>query len=307
MSPVRANAWGGSGGTSISNLDIKNNIFYNNGNSNKVYLASGVNTSGYSNSGNLTTAPPFTSSTNFHLTAGLAGIFIVSGITDKDGNPVANPPGIGAYGSGFATAAPVLPVYQNSVIENASPAILVMNYNLSLASIAPPPSAFTVLVNSAVRGVSSVAISGAKVQLTLASPVIKGDAVKVTYTRPASNQLQVAAGGQAANLTAQTTVNNVTTVAPVATTSQLTLLIFPNPLHRILNAVITYATPLTGDQANALQVFRIFDISGRMLVEKLFNKGTVSIRMPVNLRPGIYVAQLLISGLEMATQKIIVY
>jgi hypothetical protein len=44
-----------------------------------------------------------------------------------------------------------------------------------------------------------------------------------------------------------------------------------------------------------------------MLVEKLFNKGTANIRMPVNLRPGIYVVQLLISGLEMASQKIIVY
>ncbi len=307
ISPVRANPWGGSGGTTISNLEVKNNIFYNNGNSNNVYIASGVTTSSYTNSGNLTTAPPFASTTNFHLTAGITGIFIVSGITDKDGKPVANPPTIGAYESGSAIAAPTIPVFQNSVIQDASPTLLVMNYNLTLANIAPPPSAFTVLVNSVVRGVSTVAISDTKVQLSLASPVIKGDAVKVTYTIPASNQLQAAAGGQAATLTAQSTVNNVTTVAPVAAASPVVLLIYPNPLHRILNAAITYTVPLTGDQANSLEIFRIFDISGRMLIEKLFNKGTANIRMPVNLRPGIYVVQLLISGLEMASQKIIVY
>jgi uncharacterized repeat protein (TIGR02059 family) len=307
MSPVRANAWGGSGGTSISNLDIKNNIFYNNGNSNNVYIASGVTTSSYTNSGNLITAPGFVSSTNLHLTAGKTGVFITSGLTDKDGNAVANPPAIGAFESGSASLAVAVPVYQTSVIENSSPSLLILNYSQTLANIAPPPTAFTVLVNSVTRGVSSVAVSGTKVQLSLASPVNKGDAVKVTYTVPATNPLQIASGEKVAALTTQTAVNNVTTVAPVAVASQVVLTINPNPLHRILNAVITYTSPLTGDQVNALQIFRIFDVSGRLLIEKLLIKSTTSIRMPVNLRPGVYVAQLLISGLEMATQKIIVY
>ena len=65
------------------------------------------------------------------------------------------------------------------------------------------------MVNSSARSVSAVAISGTKVLLTLASPVVYGDAVTVAYTKPSTNPLQTAAGGQAASLTAQNVTNNV--------------------------------------------------------------------------------------------------
>ena len=60
-------------------------------------------------------------------------------------------------------------------IENATPSRLEMTYNLTLANIVPAASAFSVMVNSSARTVSSVAISGTKVLLTLASPVVYGD------------------------------------------------------------------------------------------------------------------------------------
>ena len=72
----------------------------------------------------------------------------------------------------------------SSVIENATPALLEMTYSITLANIVPVSSAFSVRVNSAARTVTAVAISGTKVQLTLASPVVYGDVVTVSYTKP---------------------------------------------------------------------------------------------------------------------------
>jgi len=109
--------------------------------------------------------------------------------------------------------AAVIPVYVSSVIENASPSILTLTYNISLASIVPAASAFSVRVNTTARTVSSVAVSGTKVTLTLSSPVVYGDVITVAYAKPATNPLQTSAGGQAASFSAQTVTNNRT--APV--------------------------------------------------------------------------------------------
>jgi hypothetical protein len=84
-----------------------------------------------------------------------------------------------------------------------------MNYDLSLANILPAVSAFSVRVNSVVRTVNAVSISGTVVMLTLASPVVYGDVVTVGYTKPSTNPLQTASGGQAATISAQSVTNNV--------------------------------------------------------------------------------------------------
>ena len=247
----QAAVWGsGAAGQTINGLAIDHNNFFGNGNSNNVQFVSGLSPSNYTFDTPLKSDPLFVSQSDFHLQTGspaiAKGIKIAGLTTDYTGGTLNDPPSMGAFESGFALAAPAIPVYQNSVIENASPAVLVMTYNLTLANIAPPASAFTVLVNSAARAVSSVAISGTKVQLTLTSPVIKGDVVKITYTQPSSSQLQIAAGGQAASITAQTAINNVTVgVTPVSTNSNVVMKVSPNPVHRILNALFTYNTPLT--------------------------------------------------------------
>ena len=72
-----------------------------------------------------------------------------------------------------------------------------MTYNLSLANMVPTSSAFTVMVNSVARTVNSVSISGTKVTLTLAGPVVSGNTITVAYTKPATNPLQTTSGGQA--------------------------------------------------------------------------------------------------------------
>ena len=109
--------------------------------------------------------------------------------------------------------APPQPALVSVAVENASPSAMVLTYNMSLASIVPAASAFAVKVNSTARTVSSVAVSGTKVTLTLANPVVYGDAVTIAYTKPSTNPLQTAAGGQAESFPAKTVTNNLT--APV--------------------------------------------------------------------------------------------
>lgn len=86
-----------------------------------------------------------------------------------------------------------------------------MTYSLTLAeNSVPNVSAFTVIVNSVPRSISSVSISGNKVILTLSSVVAPGEAVTVAYTQPETNPLQTADGLKAASLAAQSVTNNVT-------------------------------------------------------------------------------------------------
>ncbi|MBN1183554.1 MAG: DUF4990 domain-containing protein, partial [Bacteroidales bacterium] len=114
-------------------------------------------------------------------------------------------PDMGAFETGSATVSPPpVPAYVSSAIENASPSVIEITFNLTLASIVPSTSCFSVRVNSSARSVSSVAVSGTRVRLTLSSPVAYGDAVTVAYTAPSSNPLQTPAGGKAESFSART-------------------------------------------------------------------------------------------------------
>jgi uncharacterized repeat protein (TIGR02059 family) len=117
---------------------------------------------------------------------------------------------------------PPIPVYVSSVVENATPTLLEMIYSLTLANIVPATSAFTVQVNSVGRTINTVVISGTKVLLTLSSPVVYGDIVTVAYTKPATNPLQTATGGQAVTISGQTVTNNTLCNAPSANTNVAT-------------------------------------------------------------------------------------
>lgn len=130
-------------------------------------------------------------------------------------------PDLGWFESSSGTNPPtqIIPEYQYSVIDNNAPNKLVITYNLTLANIIPAPSSFTVKVNSTVRNVTSVTISGTNVTLTLSSPVVHGDVVTVSYTKPLSYPIQTTSGGQAASMTAQSVINNVAAVIPVYVSS----------------------------------------------------------------------------------------
>ena len=216
-------------------------------------------------------------------------------------------PDLGAFELANGTASVPVPVFTSATVENTSPSVLVMNYNLSLASTVPAVSTFGVTVNSSSRAVKSIAVSGTKVMLTLASPVIKGDVVKVAYTKPAANPLQTSAGGLAANLSAQLAVNKVVDApkSPATTTAHLT--IYPNPVHEIINLRLKYDGTSSGQNENSQQTIRIFDTSGRLYFEKLVNAIATDIQIPVNFKSGIYIVQIFSGTLMIASQKIIVY
>ena len=107
----------------------------------------------------------------------------------------------------------VIPVYVSSAVENVTPALLSITYNTTLANIVPAASSFTVKVNSVVRTVNSVTVSGTNVQLTLATPVVFGDVISIDYTKPATNPLQTSSGGQAASFFGQSVTNRVASPA----------------------------------------------------------------------------------------------
>ena len=69
---------------------------------------------------------------------------------------------------------PTVPAFSGAAVENAAPSVIVVTFNLDLASIIPAVSAFSVTVNTAAITVSSVSVSGTTVSLTLSSPVYMG-------------------------------------------------------------------------------------------------------------------------------------
>ena len=83
------------------------------------------------------------------------------------------------------TTAPVI----TSMTVNA--AALVIQYSETLdSSSVPATAAFAIMVNGSARGVSTVAISGSSVTLTLASAVISTDTVIASYSQPLTNKIR---------------------------------------------------------------------------------------------------------------------
>ena len=147
-------------------------------------------------------------------------------------------------------APPASPVYSGSIIGNSTPSVLEMTYNLTLANVVPAVSAFRVTVNSSARTINSVTISGTKVLLTLSSPVVKGDIITVSYTKPTSNPLQTAAGGQAASLSAQPVTNSVIAIpVPIYVSSSV-----ENATPSKINIVFSLSLANISPQATAFAV-----------------------------------------------------
>jgi len=113
------------------------------------------------------------------------------------------------------SASSASPAYGSSAIENATPNILTMTYNMSLANIAPASSAFSVKVNTVSRTVNAVLSSGTTIKLTLSSAIKNGESVTVAYTKPSLNPIQTPSGGQAATISAQTVTNKVSTTPAI--------------------------------------------------------------------------------------------
>jgi hypothetical protein len=143
--------------------------------------------------------------TFLHLTSGSD---LVDAGTDVGQSFSGRAPDLGAFELQTTPNTPV-PVYISSVVENATPTLLEMTYDLTLNSlIVPGPSAFNVLVNTVKRNVNIVTVTGTKVQLALASDVKFGDIITVSYTKPSTNPLQSSTGREAESISLKPVTNN---------------------------------------------------------------------------------------------------
>jgi hypothetical protein len=214
------------------------------------------------------------------------------------------------YAATGSVVPPVIPSYTGSVIQNATPAMLEMNFSTSLANIIPTLQSFKVEVNSVSRTVGKVEIIGSRVVLTLDSPVKYNDIVAVAYTKPATNPLQSVTGGAVESINANTATNNLA-APPVVVNSpvSITMSISPNNVHKTISIILSYSNPLTAEQALAIspQIIRISDVAGKLFVEQSVDTGATIVQFPINLQSGIYDVSLTANGTELATQKIRVY
>jgi uncharacterized repeat protein (TIGR02059 family) len=234
--------------SNFSGVSIQKNLHYNNS-SNSITYGSGT-PSGTIN--NLTPANPmFVSATDFHLQTASPAInsgvvvSLPSGSVDYEHKTIGNPPEIGAYENGTSVPAPVAPLFQSAAIQNTTPLLLELTYDIALSTTAvPAASAFTILVNSVARTVSTVAIVGSKIQLTLASPIVSANTVTVTYTKPAANPIQTAAGGQAITITNKPVTNNVSAVNPGLVSSSVENAT-PSLLEMTFNMNLASIVPVT--------------------------------------------------------------
>ena len=196
---------------------------------------------------------------------------------------------------------PVIPVYVNSSIENATPEVVEMSYDVTLANTIPAITASTVQVNGVNKNVSSVAISGNKFQLTLASAVVYGDKVTVSYNKPVSNCLQTISGGVAASITSQPVTNKCLGIVTSGSgnTKGRKINIYPNPAHDFVNISVE-------DPTLATQIIKIIDLSGKIVYKYALEQDTKNVQIPIDLKTGMYIVILESGKLIQYTQKLII-
>ena len=146
-----------------------------------------------------------------------------------------------------------VPVYTSAAVENSTPSVIDVTYGLTLANIVPATSSFNIQVNSVARNVTSVSISGNNIHLTLASAIIFGDIITLSYTKPASNPLQTTSGGQAASISAKSVTNNCLAALPVYTSATV-----ENSTPSVID--VTYSLTL----ANIVPATSVFQYSGEL-------------------------------------------
>lgn len=156
------------------------------------------------------------------------------------GLPCTNAPDLGAFETTGGT--PSNPVFVSAAVENTTPSVLDMTYNMTLANVVPTASAFTVIVNSVTKSVSSVSISGTKVKLTLTGSLVNGDVLTVAYIKPSNNPIQTSSGGQAITITARSVTNNVSAANPVYLSSSIANTT-PDMIEMNYNTTLANITP----------------------------------------------------------------
>jgi hypothetical protein len=160
---------------------------------------------------------------------------------------------------------------------------------LDLANSSISTDAFTANVNGNSTPVNSVSISGNTVTLTLPSKVYSNDNVTITYNKPVADPLQTISGGIATAFTDRA-VNNKSNIKGEIT-------IYPNPASDYIN--ITHLEPSQG-----VRSVRILDYTGKLCLETALEPDNNNI--PINLKEGVYIVQIVTGNIIKYAQKLIV-
>lgn len=192
------------------------------------------------------------------------------------------------------------PVFVSSATEDKSADKIGITYDVKLTSALPATSAFVAKVNGQAKSVKSVVISENKVILTLPVTLKSTDTITVSYSKPTTNPLQSTVGGIAESFSDKSVTNNVAAVAaeePVINDGKIT--IFPNPAAEF----VTIAN-FNSSVDNA--ILRLYDFSGKLCQEIKLGDKPKNQKIPIDLKSGFYIAQLLIGTKVQYTQKLIV-
>jgi hypothetical protein len=205
-----------------------------------------------------------------------------------------------------AVSTAAIPTISLAEVNNATPAIVEITYNTTLAPVVPSVASFAINVNSVPAAISKVEISGARVLLTLGTPLKSGDIVTAGYTKHVISPLQSSSGGVADSFSERAVTNKViqTTVPGIT----MTMTISPNYVHKTLNVKLQYSS-LAQELAAAItpEVLRIYDMTDNLFLDIPLTTGTPGIKIPVNLKPGLYIVKIYGNGAEMTSAKIVIY
>lgn len=81
--------------------------------------------------------------------------------------------------------------------------------------------------------------------------------------------------------------------------NQNNISIYPNPVSDFINILIL-------EPPSEMQVLRIFDFSGALRYQTQLEAGVNNIKISINLKPGVYIAEVILGSLLMFTQTMIV-
>ena len=193
----------------------------------------------------------------------------------------------------------VIPLYVSSVILNSTPNMLRISFDQQLAKIIPPVYAFTVLVNNVENPVTRVTISTNTVILTLKNPVTYGDSVTVEYIKPENNPVQTPSGGTALTFPALTVTNALLKSPKHVDNKSGSISIYPNPASDYVNVQIMETTIEP-------QMIRFYDFSGRICQENRLDPYEGTIRIPLELKPGLYIVKVISGKLIISSQTLII-
>lgn len=185
---------------------------------------------------------------------------------------------------GTDTTPPVI----SSTQANEGSIILTYNEELN-TNVKPLPGSFYLTVNGAFRAVNSVQVSGTTVVLTLASPILSGQAVKLSYTKGTTSNIQDISGNVAASFANRDVVLASDTSIPklldiTASGSNVTLSFSKNLIAPASSAYLQFSVSVGG------KIYYPISISGNgsivTLTVNTVISGSQSVK--VSYSPGSY-------------------